>query len=285
MNFKKYLLLLIVANALVSSLYAEISDTTKPKKIFVTKRVLLIRSAPSITLQLNFHYDQPMGQLAGTYNDDFRSDEFIAGRSLGVNKGIGGSIMAKFSSPNDHIRFTFSAAYNRLLTYVFDKSIYDKSDNADVGRSHFNVFSGGIGMENNFTPNHKVKLYVGAEAIFSIINGNATIWVENRYYTPYTYDLKVKNSYRLGGSIFGGAEYMVSNTFALNLGFKLTHANLFLKEAKSSDNPYEIDLLDDESTSVPPLPYSGKKQFAFLSIVTGVSFYWGVVEKRYILPR
>ena len=273
-------LFLILSLSIGSSLFALPTDSTKPKKIYVIKKVMTIHKAPSFTFQLNLNYDQAMGQLRGTYNDDFRSEQFINGRSFGSNKGFGGNILAKVASPNDHIRFTASASYNRMLTYLFGKKAL-----ADVGESKFNIYSLGIGLENNFTPNHRVKLYVGGEILMNLINGTAELWVENRGGTPYSYDVKIKNSTRYGAALSAGAEYLMSENFGFNLGFKITHANLFKKEAKPSDNQYEINLNDDDSNSDPPLPYSGKKQIVFLSVVTGVSFYLGISEKKYILPK
>jgi opacity protein-like surface antigen len=273
-------LFLVLFFSVISSVFAEPPDTTKPKKIYIIKRVMTIHQAPYLTLQLDLHYNQAMGQLQGTYNDDFRSDQFINGRSLGSDKGFGASFVTKIAPFNKHLRITISASYNQMLTYLFGKKQL-----ADVGESKFNIYNAGLGLENNFTPNHRVKLYLGGEALLSMINGTAQLWVENRGGTPYSYNIKIKNSFRIGVAILGGAEYLMSDNFGFNLGFKLTHANLFLKEAKASGNDYEINLVDDASNTNPPVPYSGKKQIVFLSIITGIDFYWGISEKKYILPR
>jgi hypothetical protein len=232
-----------------------------------------------LTLQFNLNYNQAMGQLAGTYNDDFRSDQFLNGRSLGADKGLGGNIRAKVKIDNmGHFRLLLSGHYNKISSYLFKKIGI-----ADTGESNFNIFSTGFGLENNFTPNHKMKLYLGAEALFSIINGKATIWVENKPNTPYTYGIKINNSFRIGGMLEGGAEYLLNNKVGLNLGFTLTHCNLFLKNGENPNSLYEMNLIDNDGN--PPFTYAGKKQFVFLLISAGVCIYWGVNEKRYILSK
>src|SRR6266545_2100382 len=125
-------LFLILCFSAGTSAFAEPQDSTKPKKIYIIKRVMTIHQAPYLTLQFDLHYNQAMGQLQGTYNDDFRSDQFINGRSLGSDKGFGASLVTKFAPFDKHLRITVSASYNRMLTYLFGKKQL-----ADVGESKF----------------------------------------------------------------------------------------------------------------------------------------------------
>jgi hypothetical protein len=243
------------------------------------KTVMILRSCPDFTLQFNINYNQAMGQLAGTYNDDFRSDQFINGRSLGADKGLGGDMIGKIKLDNiGHFRLIFSGHFNKVSSYLFKKSGI-----ADVGETKFNIYSAGFGLENNFTPDHRMKLYLGAEALISMINGSATIWVENKPNTPYTYGVNIGNSIRMGGILLGGIEYLVNNSFGLNLGFNITYANMFMKNGENPNSLTDIKLIDDDGN--PQFAYSGKKQFVFLTISAGISIYWGVVEKRYIYSR
>jgi hypothetical protein len=128
-----------------------------------------------------------------------------------------------------------------------------------------------------------MKLYLGAEALISMINGSGTLWVENKPNNPYTYDITIKNSVRLGGILLGGIEYLVNNHIGLNLGFNIIHANMFMKNSDNPNSLYNIKLIDDDGN--PPFTYSGKKQFVFMTVSAGINFYWGVVEKRYIYSR
>jgi len=249
------------------------------------KRVLIIHSSPSFTLQINGNFNEGMGQLAGTYNADFQSDQFVLGRNFGATKGYGFDVISKIKLDEiGHFRFLSSFFYNRMGTYLFG----NKTTIADKGHSTFNVFSLGFGLENNFTPNHKIKVYVGLQPIFSIISGNVTL---SSYtyssgviqYLDSTYDVHIKPAFRIGGVLTGGMEYMMSETFGVNIGFNFMHANLLLKSANDSGDPANINLIDEESSSLPQ--YAGKKNFIIMNFTAGVCLYWGNPEKRYIISQ
>jgi hypothetical protein len=271
-NVNKYLILLLLFFLIIPVSSQEIT----PK----IKRVMLVKTSPEFTFQINLNYNQATGQLAGTYNDDFQSDQFIMGKSLGTDKGMGVNLTGKYKLDHmGHFRLLFSGQYNKISSYFFAK----KTGVADEGKSSFNIISTGMGFENNFTPNHRVKIYVGAEALASWINGKATIWVENKGGEPYTYDLKILTSFRLGAALHGGAEYSINNKTAFNLGFSLTYANLLLRNSSDNNNLYEIPLLDGDAQNQGI--YTGNKNFTFISISAGVCFYFGIYEKRYVLSK
>jgi len=68
----------------------------------------------------------------------------------------------------------------------------------------------------------------------------------------------------------------------LNFGVKFTHANLLLKNSPASSDVTQTKLNDDGPDT--PQIYSGWKQFAYASAFGGLSYYFGVREKRYKLP-
>ena len=256
------------------------------------KKVLIIHSSPSFTLQVNGNYNQGMGQLAGTYNADFQSDQFVLGRNFGATKGYGFDVISKIKLDEiGHFRFLTSFFYNRMGSYLFG----NKTTIADKGFSKFNVFSFGFGIENNFTPNHKVKVYVGFQPLFSMINGNVTLsayqynsvgeltYLKTVNGADSTYSVHIKNGFRIGAVLTGGMEYMLNESFGLNIGFNFIDANLLLKSAKDSGDPANINLIDDESSSL--TQYAGKKNFVILNLTAGISFYWGNPEKRYIISQ
>jgi membrane associated rhomboid family serine protease len=241
------------------------------------KRFMIVRTAPKFTLQLNFTYNQSVLELAGTYNDDFRSDDFISGQTFGTDKGFGANITTKLAlNSKGSLRLINSVSYNRIMTYMFGKSGL-----SDIGETKFNVYSAGIGLENNFTPNYNFKLYAGGEILASLINGEAVLWVPNQPNTPYTYKLKIKNSFRLGFDIYGGTEYLLTNELGVNLGFKFTLANLFLRKSEIISDSTEI-ILEDGKPDVPG-KYLGSKNFGFFSLHFGICIYWGIIEKKYEL--
>lgn len=262
---------------LLSTSYTQEQNTQTPK----LKRILVVRTSPVFTLQFNLSYNQGVGQLGGTYNADFRSDQFIDGGNFGATKGFGTNVTAKMRLDDmGHFRLLVSAYYNLMRSYLTG----NKTNVFDLGKSQFNVYSIGGGIENNFTPNHKVKIYVGLQPLLSLINGSATLWVENHGVgNPYTYGVKINNSIRLGAAINGGLEYYLSEDLGLNVGFNLIHANLFTKLANYTGDLYSINLMDGDSES--SVPYAGKKNFVILNLSLGISFYWGIEQKRYPLSN
>jgi len=245
-----------------------------------TQKVIVVKSFPKFTLQVNLNYNQSFMEFNGTYNNDFHSADFISGAALGADKGVGGSVTSKIAlSGRGRLRLNLSLNYNNFQTYLFGKN----NQLADVGKTSMNIMSFGAGLEHNFTPNYKIKIYLGAEGTANLINGKSTILVENRenicVIGPYTYDVKITNSFRIGAALFGGAEYMLNDKMGLSFGFKYNFANLLLRSAKESSDPNSFPLRDDSST----LPYSGKKTIAYISILGGVNFYWGITGKRYVI--
>jgi hypothetical protein len=266
MSKKNFILILLTLLFAVSS-YAQ------------PKRVMIVKSAPKFTLQVNLNYNQSYLEFNGTYNNDFHSADYLTGSALGADKGFGGTITSKLAlSDRGRLRLNFSLNYNNFRSYLFGKN----NDLADVGKTSINIFGFGAGLEHNFTPNYKFKIYLGAEATANLINGKSTIWVENRGNPDgaYTYDVTIKNSFRIGGALFGGGEYMLNDRVGLSLGFKYNVANLFLRSAKASDDPYSFELRDDYD---PNVPYSGKKTLAYISIMGGVNIYWGITSTRYTI--
>ncbi len=245
-----------------------------------TKRYMIVRSAPKYTLQFSIDYNQSIQELYGAYNDDYQSVSVYEGETFGADKGYGLSALSKIAlNERGSVRFTQTLTYNRILSYTFG----DKKTVADDGKANYNCFTAGLGMEYNFTPAHKFKIYMGAELNASMINGDIKVWFENRGIgTPYNEFYTVSNSFRLGYGLTLGSEFMLNDNFGFNLGALLITANAFLKEAKGTNSDTEFKLRDKAD---PNLKFAGTsdKRFSFYSIMGGVNFYFGVKEKRYKL--
>src|SRR5205814_1620158 len=120
-----------------------------------TKYVMVLKSAPSFTLQFNLNYNQSYLDFNGTYNNDFHSDNFMKGQILGADKGYGVSLTSKIPlTSKGKLRLNISLNYNRLQTYLFGSG----NSLADVGKTKYNMMTGGIGLEHNFTAHHKFKI-------------------------------------------------------------------------------------------------------------------------------
>ncbi len=248
-----------------------------------SRYVMILRSAPSFTLQFNLNYNQSYLDFNGTFNNDFHSDNFIKGEALGADKGYGASLTSKLPiGSQGKLRLNVSLNYNTMKTYLFGNNY----QLADIGNTKINLATLGLGLEHNFTANHKFKIYIGAEGTATLLNGKGTIWVENRGNPDgaYSYDIKISNSFRIGAAIFAGSEYMLNDKFGVSMGFKYNFVNLFLKDAKQTTDPNskEFPLRDKY---VPNVLYSGDKTLAYISLMAGVNLYWGVIDKRYVIKR
>ena len=248
-------------------------DSSTTKKI--TRVILTIRNAPSYTVEFNAMYNYGVYELSGNYNGDFSSEQFIGGENFGVRHGIGGILTAKIPlHEQGNLRANISVSYINFSS-KFNKTLNTTKEHEFA---KYNVFSGIIGIENNFTPKYRIKTFVGIGITGSIIYGTAHILKDK-----IVQDLTILPAFRLGLSINSGLEYMLSNKFGFNCGIRFTHANLWLKESKTSSNPNEIYLNDKRTEN--RLPYSGFRQFAWGSFFAGINYYLGVTETEYIFTR
>jgi hypothetical protein len=252
------------------NLYAQISNGSQPQK---THWKMTIRNAPALTLQFSGGYNYGVYELSGNDNGDFSPVELRDGRNFGVRHGVGGGLTVKIPlHERGNIRLNVAGLYNYFssnfnkLNREFGQSVY----------ATYRVISGEVGVENNFTPNHRIKTLVGGGFVASIISGKARVVNDGP-------DLTIKPAFRLGVSVYSGLEYMLSNRIGLNFEFKFTHANLLLKKSKQSDNANEIYLNDARTGGT--IPYSGFKQFAWGSFYGGVNVYFGIKEKSYVYRK
>jgi outer membrane protein W len=240
---------------------------------------MIVRNTPQYTLAVHFDYNQSVLELSGAYNDDYQSESVFDGQSFGADKGYGGTVVSKITlNTRGSIRFTQSLTYNRILSYTFG----DKTTVADNGHANYNCYTGGLGMEYNFTPAHRFKMYLGAELNASMINGHIKIWFDNGGFESTNEEFDVTNSFRFGYAIQFGSEILVNDKFGLNLAARLLNANGLYKNSEGTNDDTEFKLRDKAN---PNLEFAGPrdKNFSFWSIMAGVNFYFGIKEKRYKL--
>lgn len=225
--------------------------------------------APKITLSIGFNYDIGHMDLAANDNTNFRKDDFEQGRNFGTRYGYGGYLTGKFAlHKKGNIRLNVTAAYNRFQSnFVISKS--------PEGKVYYNVFSGAVGIENNFNPNKKIKPFIGLDLVLSMISGQATLATDSTDFI-----LKIKNSVRFGIAANFGFEYAINNKAGLQIGYKLTYANLVGRQSKVSSNPSETYLNDDKITGSTYIPYAGWKQFLYSTFYAGVNIYFGMKNKK-----
>ncbi|MBN8584928.1 MAG: hypothetical protein J0M37_07505 [Ignavibacteria bacterium] len=232
---------------------------------------LTIRNAPVLTLQFSLDYDFGVFELSANDNGDLNKDQFIYGKNFGVRHGFGGNITAKYPLHKaGNLRLTSSLMYNRF-TSKFNKVFADQKEQDFV---KYDVYSFGVGIEDNFNPGLKLRAFAGIGLIGSVISGNAKITD-----TLGSRELSINPAFRLGLNIYSGFEFLLSKNVGLSFGLKFTHANLWLKQSSSSDNPLELNL-NDQKVNNGQL-YSGYRQFAWGSFGIGFNYYLGVKEKEY----
>ncbi len=253
----------------------ESGEKASNAKTRLTYVKMMIRTAPKLTIEFSGFYSYGVFELSANDNGDFAESEFTKGENFGVRHGVGGNFVLKIPlHEKGNIRLNISGMYSHF------SSKFSKLAEApnSAGYVSYNVYSGGIGIENNFTPNHKIKTLVGAGFLASVISGSANLSIDHTYQ-----NVTIKPAFRLGLSFFSGLEYLLANNIGLNFGFKLNHANLWLKDSKTSDKENEIYLNDKRV--VPRIPYSGWKQFAWGSFYGGINIYFGIEEKTYTVRK
>jgi hypothetical protein len=231
------------------------------------QRLIIPGKAPVFTLQISGFYNVGLMDLAANDNTIFNKANFVAGRDFGTRYGYGVGFTGKIAlHKKGNVRLTLSGYFNRFESnFVIPRS--------PEGKVAYNIFSGGLGIENNFTPDRKVKYYVGLEIVPSLINGNATLQTDT-----LDFKLIIKNSFRLGLSANLGMEFSFSNYFGINAGMKLVHANILLRESKKSSSIYETYLNDEKTNAI--IAYAGWKQFFYATFYTGFNIYFGMKNKK-----
>lgn len=225
--------------------------------------------APRLTLQLSFNYDIGHLDLAGDENTIFRRADFESGSTFGTRYGYGVALTGKLALHKaGNLRLNVTTAFNRFQSnFVISES--------PEGRVVYNVFSGALGIENNFSPAKKFKPFVGFDIDVSMIGGNAILKSDTA-----DFNVKIKNSVRFGLSFNLGFEYAFNNKVGFNFGYKITHANIIGKENKVSSSLSETYLNDGKLTTTEYIPYAGWKQFLYSTFYLGMNFYIGMKNKK-----
>lgn len=249
-------------------------DTIYTEKTKILKLVR-VRTVPKFILQFDFAYNNGSMEL-NEHNGGFSQGDFTLGKSFGTRHGFGFKLTGKLPlTKKGNFWLDIIAGYDRFQSDLFTSGTQD-------GKVYYNSINNGVGVEYNFTPNHKMKYYVGISPMLSIISGKATglINPENN-----KINVTVKSSVRLGYAAFLGLEYAFEKNFGFNMGLKFTHANLLLKNSEEGTQEegvnYTIPLNDDSSDDI---QFAGWKQFAYVSGTIGFSYFFGVKERRYKLP-
>lgn len=277
--------ILFIFLVLVSCTYIKAQDTSYTIKVDTIKiqktktiTIVKVRTVPKFILHFNAGLNTGAMELT-SHNGGFSRDNFLLGRNFGARNGFGFSLVGKLPlNKKGNFWLDIITGFDRFQSDIFAK-------NTEEGKVAYNSFNGGVGIEYNITPSHKVKYYFGANPLISIISGKAEITNPDNNRV----DIKIKNSLRIGYQAFLGLEYAIEKNFGLNLGIKFTHANLLMKKSElpefdeTSVTPTtNVGLNDDASTD--PIEFAGWKQFAYFNLNAGFSYFFGVKEMKYKVP-
>jgi hypothetical protein len=247
-------------------------DTTKYKSTGIKlKDYYVIQTPPYLTIQFSGSLNLGMNELSSNYQNNLDSLQFSHGLNFGVKNGYGFMLIGKFPlHKKGNIRLNVSGNFNRFQSNFL-------ASNSNFGEVSYNVFGIGVGLENSFNPSFRLKPYVAAELQFNIINGKANLINSG---TGNVRNVTIKNSFRIGYTVYTGLEYMFNNKVGANFGLKLTNSNQIFKSTKTSDNPDEVPLRDKKDDTG-GIEFGGFKNFVFTSFYLGMNYYFGVNDIIY----
>jgi len=281
-NFIKIFMLVLLTNFGINNIYAQREEITiKYDTVTVPKtrtlRLAKVRSVPKFILHFNASYNSGAMELT-SHNGGFYREDFLSGKNFSVRHGFGANLIGKLPlNKKGNFWLDIIAGFDRFQSNLFVV-------NTKEGKVSYNSINGGVGVEYNFTPTHKVKYYFGLNPLFSVISGKASLINPDNNQI----DINIKSSLRIGYSAFFGLEYAFEKNFGLNLGLKFTHANLFLKKSEEavqeSEASSNVGLNDDAVTEESGIQFAGWKQFAYFSGSVGFSYFFSVKERKYKLP-
>ncbi|MCC6866618.1 MAG: hypothetical protein IT280_10715 [Ignavibacteria bacterium] len=252
-------------------------DTIKTEK----SRILTIvksMTVPKFIIHFNGGFNSGAMELT-SHNGGFSRNDFLTGKNFGARNGYGFNLIGKLPlEKKGHFWLDFISGFDRFESNLIAK-------NTEEGKVSYNSFNGGVGIEYNFTPTHKIKYFLGINPLLSVISGKSELINPDNNRV----EIKITSSLRLGYQVFLGLESGINKDFGFNFGLRFTHANLLLKKSETpfldeSVNPpiTEVGLNDDAPPEI--IEYAAWKQFAYFTVSAGVSYFFGVKEKRYKLP-
>lgn len=280
----------ILFTTLILMIWAPLSfsqDTSITLKIDTIKtphkrviKIIKLRTLPKFILHFNAGYNSGAMELT-SHNGGYSREDFISGKNFGARHGYGFNLIGKLPlGKKGNFWLDIVTGFDRFQSNLF-------ASNTEEGKVDYNSFNGGVGIEYNFTPMDRVKYFVGFNPLLSFISGKSQLINPDNNVV----DIKIKSSTRLGYQVFIGLEYAFEKNFGMNFGLRFTHANLLLK---NSEQPVEdlnetspsatVGLNDDATDLENPIQFAGWKQFAYFTGSFGVSYFFGVKEKRYKLP-
>jgi opacity protein-like surface antigen len=152
-------------------------------------------------------------------------------------------------------------------------NLFYNTQNNGKNRTKWNIFNLGAGMEYNFTPKQKERIYTGLEINYNFMFGawqSDIKYPDNFVSNIYT---KFRPANRLGLTALAGMEFRLSKKMDLNVGIKGVWVNAFPKRNFYVEDGYETYVND--SKSYDGIEFQSSKQVMYFQVVTGITLPLG----------
>ena len=252
-HFKLFLVLIVFF-----SFIGEAASQQK-SKIRTTKRV------PKYTISFLGGF----GYVLGTANGDgkgFTSDynlpegNLFTGDNLGMQQGYGLMVIGKAAvSKNKKFRITGTLGYNLF---------YNSEDNGR-NRTRWNLINIGGGVEYNFSPKQKERLYVGYDLQYTYMFGawQSDITYPDGYVSNiYT---KFNGTSKLGMAATAGMEFKLNRKMDLVIALRGVWANAFPKQNSYTDEAYGTYVNDSQDNS--GIQFNDSKEIIYMQVNVGIT--------------
>jgi hypothetical protein len=233
----------------------------------LTTKKLSSRKVPKYTISFLGGFSYVLSRANGdgrgfnaVYNSNGNGGNIFTADNLGMQQGYGVMTVGKVAvGKNRKLRFTGNLGYN--LFY----NTYDNKQN----RTLWNLINIGTGIEYNFAPKQKERLFVGYEINYSVMFGawqSDIVYPDNSVSNIYT---KFKPASRFGMAITTGMEFKLNRKMDMVVALRGVWSNLFPKTNYESAEPYVAYINDSGDKN--GIQLNGKKDILFMQIVTGIT--------------
>jgi hypothetical protein len=261
---KKITIIVILSLSIISaeSTYSQQNTPTTPLQKSIK---LSMRKVPKYSVSFMGGFSYVLSRANGDASN-FKA-QFTPGNgniftadNLGMQQGYGAMVVGKAAlGKKRKFRVTGNIGYNLF---------YNTYDNK-LNRTMWNLLNLGTGIEYNFAPKEKERLFVGAEVNYSVMFGawqSDIIYPDNSVSNIYT---KFKPASRFGLALTSGMEFRVSRKMDIVVALRGVWSNIFPKQNYESTQPYVAYMNDSGDKN--GIQLNGKKDIFFIQIVTGVT--------------
>lgn len=261
-NNIRLLLCAVLFLAICGDAFSQQTTTTVQPKTNLVKKYK--KRVPKVTLSFlggfNYVLSSANGDASGFKANYVSNTTTFTGSDLGMQQGYGAMVLGRFTvNKKKTLRVTGNIGYSLF---------YNKFD-TKLNRTLWNVFNIGPGIEYNFTPREKQRLFVGAELNYSLMFG---AWQSNITYPDgYVSNIytKFKPASRFGAAITTGMEFQLSKKLDLVVALRGVWSNIFPKQNYTSAEAYSTYMNDSGDKN--GIVLNGKKDVLFLQLVTGLT--------------